>query len=197
MAKHWLRIDLERRNIPGIEIGLLFAALVCAGFAPWRADQSSSVRQLSDSQKTRLVRTLRPVAPALANVQLWSDDHLENVRYRLELTRIFQIAGVRTDAANLLGQNGTEPTRAVSAREQGLVIVVHDKDPAAPEGDRPSARLEERRIGSVIRAGRQTGRPSAGVHSRSSQAGPPRRPGLGRSCGLAGERAPMRDATRR
>jgi hypothetical protein len=107
---------------------LLFVALVCAGFAPWRADQSSTERQLSDSQKARLVRTLRPVAPALANVQLWSDDHPENVRYRLELTRIFQTAGVRTDAANLVGQNGTEPTRAVSAREQGLVIVVHDKD---------------------------------------------------------------------
>jgi hypothetical protein len=107
---------------------LLFAALVCAGFAPWRADQSSSERQLSDSQKARLVRTLRPVAPALANVQLWSDDHPENVRYRQELTRIFQTAGVRTDAASLPSQSGTEPTRATSAREQGLVIVVHDKD---------------------------------------------------------------------
>ena len=128
MAKHWLRIDLPRRSFPGIEIGLLFAALVCAGFAPWRADQSSSERQLSDSQKTRLVRTLRPVAPALENVQLWSDDHPENVRYRQELTRIFQTAGVRTDAANLPSQNGTEPTRAIAAREQGLVIVVHDKD---------------------------------------------------------------------
>ena len=128
MAKHWLRIDLPRRSFPGIEIGLLFAALVCADFAPWRTDQSSSERQLSDSQKTRLVRTLRPVAPVLENVQLWSDDHPENVRNRQELTRMFQTAGVRTDAANLPSQNGTEPTRAIAAREQGLVIVVHDKD---------------------------------------------------------------------
>ena len=82
MAKPWLRIDLPRRNFPGIEIGLLFVALVCAGFAPWRVDRISSERQLSDYQKTRLVRTLRPVAPALENVQLWSDDHPENVRYR-------------------------------------------------------------------------------------------------------------------
>ena len=90
MAKHWLRIDLPQRNFPGIEIGLLLVALVCAGFAPWRADQSSSERQLSDSQKARLVRTLRPIAPALANVQVWSDDLPENVRYRLELTKVFQ-----------------------------------------------------------------------------------------------------------
>jgi hypothetical protein len=120
MAKHWLGIDFPRQNFPGIEIGLLLVALVCAGFAPWRADQSSSERQLSDSQKTRLVRTLRPIAPALANVQLWSDDLPENVRYRLELIKVFQAAGVRTDAV--------DPTRAASTREQGLVIVVHDKD---------------------------------------------------------------------
>ena len=72
------------------------------------------------SQKARLVRTLRPIAPALANVQVWSDDHPENVRYRLELTKVFQAAGVRTDAV--------DPMRAVSLREQGLVIVVHDED---------------------------------------------------------------------
>jgi hypothetical protein len=119
MAKHWLRIDFLR-NIPGIEIGLLLIAIVCAGFAPWRADQSSSERQLNDSQKARLVRTLGPIAPALANVQVWSDDHPENVRYRLELIKVFQAAGVRTDAV--------DPTRAVSAREPGLLIVVHDKD---------------------------------------------------------------------
>jgi hypothetical protein len=117
MAKHWLRIDFLRRNFPGIEIGLLLAALVCAGFAPWRADQISSERQLSDSQKARLARTLRPIAPALANVQLWSDDLPENVRYRLELTKLFEAVGVRTDAADLHGQYG-----------QGLVIVVHDKE---------------------------------------------------------------------
>lgn len=120
MAKHGLPIDFPRRNFPGIEIGLLLVAIVCAGFAPWRTDQISSERQLTDSQKARLARTLRPIAPALANVQVWSDDHPANVRYRLELTKVFQAAGVRTDAV--------DPTRAVSAREQGLVIVVHDKD---------------------------------------------------------------------
>jgi cytochrome oxidase assembly protein ShyY1 len=120
MAKHWLRIGLPRRNFPGIDIGLLSVALVCAGFAPWRAGQSSPERQLSDPQEARLVRTLRPIAPALANVQVWSDDHPENVRYRLELTKVFRAAGVRTDAVDL--------TRTVAEREQGLVIVVHDQD---------------------------------------------------------------------
>lgn len=117
MAKHWLR--LPRRNVPGIEIGLPLAALICAGFAPWRADQISFERQLSEPQKARLVRTLRPIAPALANVQVWSDDRPENVRYRLELTEVFQAAGVRMDAVDPMG--------TVPAREQGLAIVVHDK----------------------------------------------------------------------
>jgi hypothetical protein len=96
---------------------LLLVALVCAGFTPWRAEHISSERQLSDTQKVRLVRMLRPIAPTLANVQLWSDDLPENVRYRLELTKLFEAVGVRTDAAGLHGQYG-----------QGLVIVVHDKE---------------------------------------------------------------------
>ena len=117
MAKHWPRLHLPRRNFLGIEFGLLLVALVCACFTPWRAGQISSERPLSDTQKVRLVRMLRPIAPMLANVQLWSDDLPENVRYRLELTKLFEAVGVRTDAADLQGRY-----------RQGLVIVVHDKE---------------------------------------------------------------------
>lgn len=115
MAKPWLRLHLSQRRFLGIEFGFLLVALVCVGFTPWRMEQISS-EQLNESQKARLVRMLRPIAPTLATVQLWSDELPANVHYRLELAKLFEAVGVRTDAADLHGQY-----------RQGLVVVVQDK----------------------------------------------------------------------
>ena len=83
MAKHWLRIDLPAAEPSGrLRLDCCSPRSCAPASLPGGQIMSSSERQLSDSQKARLVRTLRPVAPALANVQLWSDDHPENVRYR-------------------------------------------------------------------------------------------------------------------
>jgi hypothetical protein len=109
---HW-------RNFPKIELGLLLVALVCAGFAPWRAEPGFPDRPLSESQKARLVRALRPIAPAVASVRLWSDGQPADVRYLVELAKLFELAGVRADVDDMHGRSG---------REQGVVIVVHDKD---------------------------------------------------------------------
>ncbi len=189
MTKKWLGIRFPWRRFSGIEVGLLIAALVCAGFTPWRAEQGPSEGQLSDPQKARLVRTLRPIAPTLANVPLWSDDLPESVRYRLELTRIFESVGVRTDAGDL-------HDHAVSAREVGLVIVVRDKD-RPPQ--KSIALLRALRKGGLDASFAQDARLADRPQDFAvAVIGPVRQGGSGatETAAAPGGRAPARDATR-
>ena len=122
-----------------IELGLLLVVLVYAGFAGWqgehaaaaaetRAHDTDTGRHLSENQKARLIRTLKPIGTTIPAIRVWSGYPSEHVQYCMELMDVFHTAAIRIVNERVGERYWPHLTQSLPTEDRGLIIGVYNKD---------------------------------------------------------------------